>query len=139
MVSGFDALEPGGSDGYINMQGGVGICFEAGYINDPESVARAKEAMNAFLIVRGHISGNAPVQSPKEWIHMESLYHTKTNTFNPEKIFADFEEVTRGQCIGKDGGEEVGVEDDGVVLFVRPRKKVGDEAFLFGKKKGEIV
>jgi succinylglutamate desuccinylase len=139
IVSGFDALEPGGSDEYMNRQGGMGICFETGYLNDPLGIERAKEAILAFLILRGHIEGTPPAQSSKEWIHMESLYHTKTDTFEPEKIFADFEEVTRGQCIGRDGGERVLAEDDGVVLFVRPRKKVGDEAFLFGKKKGEIV
>ncbi len=136
IVSGFDALEPGGSDGYMNALGGMGMCFETGYINDPQGVVRAKEAIMAFLILRGHIAGVAPAQTPKIWVHMQSLYHTKTNDFQPEKPFADFEEVQRGACIGKDGGELVCAEDDGIVLFVRPRTRVGDEAFLFGTQKG---
>lgn len=37
VVSGFDAIEPGGTDYYMNRIGKTGICLECGYLGDPQS------------------------------------------------------------------------------------------------------
>lgn len=36
---GFTRLEPGGTDGYMNELGKVGICIECGYLADPKNLA----------------------------------------------------------------------------------------------------
>lgn len=133
LVSGFDALEPGGTDGYMNRCGGKGICFEAGYIHDPASIMRATWALETFLHAQGHLA-EAPVfaHQPPQELTMEELYHTQEH-FIPAKTFADFEAVSKGTVIGTDGGKAVCASADGVVLFVRAREHAGEEAFLFGR------
>lgn len=135
MVSGFDALEPGGTDAYMNARGGKGICFEAGYIHDTESNVRARIAIESFLQARGHVdTGVVSHHMSHVWTHMEMVYHTQVN-FVPVKVFADFAEVAAGEVIGMDGEEQICAPSEGVVLFVRARHKKGEEAFLFGRNR----
>jgi len=39
MVSGFDEVEPGGTDYYMNKAGKIGICAECGYLGNPISIS----------------------------------------------------------------------------------------------------
>lgn len=133
IVSGFDALEPGGTDSYMNSNGKMGICMECGYIEDPESIKVAETGILAFLKARGHIANDEKVKKHTR-IHFDYLYKTKTNNFILAKSFDDFAEISKGQLIGIDGGEEIIAERDAVILFARNRNKIGDEAFLLGKK-----
>ncbi len=132
VVSGFDALEPGGTDGYMERAGKIGLCIECGYLGDPFSTEIAKQAIVAFLQARGHIAGT-PHAMRQNRLHMYDLYFTKTDNFVLAKPFADFEAVTRGQLIGMDGEEGVRAERDSVIVFAHNRSKTGEEAFLLGE------
>lgn len=134
VVSGFDAIEPGGTDCFMNINGRMGICIECGYTNDPQSTALAKEGILSFLRVRGHIKGDTIIRQ-QEHVHMYDLYRTKTNIFKLTKQFKDFEYIESGQLVGFDGDEKIVAEKDCVILFARNRERVGDEAFLLGEKK----
>jgi succinylglutamate desuccinylase len=131
IVSGFDAVEPGGTDYYMNSIGKVGICVECGYMKDPESSARATESLFAFLKARGHIENDL---QPKLQTHIGvySLYLTQTDNFILSKAFDDFEKVTTGQIIGTDGGADVKADRESVILFAQNLDKKGEEAFLLG-------
>ena len=132
VASGFDKLEPGGTDGYMYNRGKIGICVECGCLSDTASTEVAEKAILAFLITRGHIDGqlNASQQSN---INFDYLYFTKTNNFKLAKEFDDFEELSSGQLIGLDGLEEIRAPKSGVIIFARDRNLIGDEAFLFGE------
>jgi predicted deacylase len=132
VVSGFDKIEPGGTDYYMNRVGKIGICVECGYLDDPSSTEIAKQSILAFLKARGHTSGT-PITSPQSYIRMSELYLTKTENFALEKPFEDFEEIAAGQLIGMDGGEDVRALKDCVILFARNMSKAGEEAFLLGE------
>lgn len=134
VVSGFDELEPGGTDSYMNKQGKIGICVECGYLGDPSSTQKAEETILAFLKTRGHLDGNVEV-SNQEFIQMDSIYITKTDDFRLSKEFSDFEPVSSGQVIGTDGDTPVVSDEDSIILFARNREAVGEEAFLLGEKK----
>ncbi len=133
VVAGFDAVEPGGTDYYMNSIEKIGICVECGYAGDSRSVEIAKESIFAFLKARDHIKNDL---SPKRQsrIRMYDLYKTKTNRFVLSKQFDDFEEVSKGQVIGMDGDEAVRAEKESVILFARNRDRSGEEAFLLGEK-----
>lgn len=133
VVSGFDQLEPGGTDYYMNRLGKIGICLECGYVNDPNSVNIAKASILAFLSVRGHL-GNSPSSQKQSCLKMSKIYLTKADSFKLNRPFADFEEITAGQIIGLDGSEEVRADNDGFILFANNRDKIGAEAFLSGEK-----
>lgn len=138
VVSGFDHIQPGGTDYYMNTIGKIGICVECGYINDPQSTQIAEKNIIAFLKTRGHIKNGLKPQNQSH-IRIHDMYKIKTNSFTLVKAFNDFEEILKGQTIGIDGGEKVKAERRCVILFARNREQIGDEAFLLGGKKNSLV
>ncbi len=133
VVSGFDKLQPGGTDYYMNKIGGFGICIECGFLGDPASVQRAEQSISTFLIARGHIDGVLKPY-PKSFLKVYGLYFTKTNRFRLDKQFEDFEKVIAGQLIGYDDEEEIKAPKDGFILFARDSDRENDEAFLLAEK-----
>ena len=138
VVSGFDHIQPGGTDYYMNSIGKIGICVECGYLNDPQSTQIAEKNIFAFLKARGHIKNSLKPQSQSH-VRIYDSYKVKTNRFTLVKTFNDFEEILKGQTIGIDGGEKVKAERRCVILFARNREQIGDEAFLLGEKKNSLV
>lgn len=138
VVSGFDAVEPGGTDYYMNRNGKIGICVECGYRDDPASLGTAEESILAFLGARGHID-RTPAKKEAQRMRMYSLYLAKTRRFRLAKMFEDFERVAEGQLIGTDGDEEIRAQEDSVILFASDSRtsteslEPGDEAFLLGR------
>jgi succinylglutamate desuccinylase len=138
VVSGFDEVEPGGTDYYMNSIGKVGICVECGYNADSASVGVARNTIVSFLVSRGHIPGVVEVRSHTN-IRMHHLYKTRTDHFVLEKPFADFEEIRGGEIIGTDGEKVIRAERDSVILFARNRIKIGEEAYLLGEIKNSLA
>ncbi|OGZ58888.1 MAG: hypothetical protein A3F94_03150 [Candidatus Spechtbacteria bacterium RIFCSPLOWO2_12_FULL_38_22] len=138
VVSGFDQIEPGGTDYYMNSIGKIGICIECGFLGDPQSEQIAEESIYAFLKARGHLT-NDLIPQEQSYIRMFDLYKTKTNKFILAKLFDDFEGISKGQVIGVDGNQEVKTKKTAVILFARNREKVGEEAFLLGKNKKSLA
>ena len=132
VVSGFDTVEPGGTDTYMNEKGDIGICIECGYLGDASTQNIAKDSIYSFLKLRGHITGSVEMIDQSS-IAMNDLYYTKTDKFVLSKEFKDFEELKKDQIIGLDGNEAVLAKKDGVILFARNRSIAGDEAFLYGE------
>lgn len=136
VVNGFNEIQPGGTESYMDAKGSFGICIECGYVNDKDSTNIAERAILAFLAERGHID-QEKVTYPQSVIEVDELYLTKTNGFKIERQFDDFEKMTKGQLIGIDGDESVFARKDGVIIFARSRNGIGEEGFVFGEyKKG---
>ena len=55
VVSGLDTLHPGGSDGYMNTIGKIGLCIESGSIYDPRGTEIARDSVINFLRATGTI------------------------------------------------------------------------------------
>jgi succinylglutamate desuccinylase len=138
IVSGFDKIQPGGTDYYMNKIGKISVCVECGYFEDSKSTQIAEKIIYAFLKARGHIINN---NTPRKQSHIKisSIYTTKTNAFKLTKQFKDFEKITKGQLIGIDGKKEVLTKQTGVILFARNRNQAGEEAFLLGKNKDSLA
>lgn len=131
--SGWDDVQPGGTDSFVNTSGGKGICFESGYHKDPSAIDRAEQAVYAFLTATGNLLGTrTEATSEKTYMRVSRLHKTQEN-FVPARGFKDFEQVKQGELIGTDGTQDVCASEDGFVLFVRPRSSPGEEAFLFAE------
>src|SRR3989339_235940 len=133
VVSGFDKVEPGGTDYYMNSIGNIGLCVECGYLGNPQAIQTAEESIIAFLKARGHMANDLRVRK-QTVIRMYDLYITKTNLFTLAQPFADFEEIASGQLIGKDGQKEIRAKTNSIILFAHSRNKMNEEAFLLGQK-----
>jgi len=138
VVSGFDKVEPGGTDYYMNSIGKVGICLECGYMKNPQSVKIAEESIFAFLKARGHMKNNL-VPQKQAYVQMFKKYFAKTDKFTLSKPFENFEVLRENQVIGIDGQEEVKTSKRSLILFAHNGTKVGDEVFLLGEEKESLV
>lgn len=137
IVSGFDAIEPGGTDYYMNSIGKMGVCVECGYLGDSVSTQVASESIYSFLKASGNIKSGELKANEQTTIQMTSLYLSKTNNFRLLKQLKDFAELNAGEAIALDGEEEIRAEKDGVILFANDVNEIGAEAYLFGEyKKG---
>lgn len=133
---GWDKLEPGGTDYFVNKCGGYGICVECGYHIDPASVERAKQSVMTFLALMGATRDLTYVisqQKKQRRIRVYGIYHTIRN-FRPARNFVDFGPVQQGELIGVDGDEEVRAEDNCLVIFVEQCDGSGEEAFLIAQE-----
>ncbi len=138
VVSGFDKVEPGGTDYYMNSIGKIGICVECGYLGNPKSAQIAEESIFAFLKARRHITSDITPRI-QSYVRIYKKYHTKTDKFTLSKPFENFEVVEEDQLIGIDGEEEIKATKQSLILFAHNCKKIGGEAFLLGEKKESLV
>lgn len=134
VVSGIDVLHPTGTDAFVNLSGGLGICIECGNHNDSNATSIAVEVVNRFLTYFNIVEGNSNGDTNKQrFVHADWIYKNKGN-FTLSKDFQEFEKVSEGSIIGLDGKEEIRAPYDGVILFPNNRTKPSTEAFLFGKE-----
>lgn len=132
--TGWDIVEPGGTDDYMNRQKKINICAECGYNLDPAAVDTAKAMILTFLASLGSINKDiVPYRGDQTLIHAYYIYHTKTNNFQLAKVFSDFEKVTKGSVIGVDDAVEVRAPEDSYIVFALNRDTVGAEAFVLCK------
>ncbi len=133
VVSGFDEIQPGGTDSYMNTTGKIGICAECGSTKDPAAVQMAEETIKSFLAARGHISRNLE-ESAADHIQVNFLYFTKTDKFVMPKALEDFEKIEKSTLIGYDGEEEIVAQEDSIILFAHDTAEKNAEAFLLAQK-----
>lgn len=138
VVSGFDKIQPGGTDYYMNKKGGIGICVECGYLSDVESVSIATESILGFLMARGHTSGDM-IRVDKKYFNIYEMYMTKTDTFKRAEQFRDFDTLQSGALIGLDGAREIFAPKESIILFAKDCIKSNEEAFLLGEQKSDLV
>lgn len=132
VVSGFDKIEPGGTDYYMNKKGKIGICVECGYLKDRASTDIAVKSIFSFLKARGHVVGRLNSYKQKK-IEMYDLYITKSVNFILAKDYADFEVIPRGQIVAHDDNQDVKVKYKSIILFPNNCQKEDEEAFLLGR------
>lgn len=134
IVYGFDIVQPGGTDYYMNSIGKIGICIECGNHLNKKSAEIAELAINNFLSARGHIKNMGKEIFNQKKFQVYNMHMTQTNSFKMAKDFADFEKVSKGTLLAKDGKNEIRVWEDSIILFPENRKKIGQEGFLLGRQ-----
>ncbi|MFA5270110.1 MAG: succinylglutamate desuccinylase/aspartoacylase family protein [Patescibacteria group bacterium] len=133
--SGWDVLEPGGTDAYVNTGGGQGITVECGYHLDPKAPEIAEETAWEFLKLMGAIDGEQPLPKVPIQTHIQVWHiHITKHNFRPARVFQDFEWLQPNELIGHDGDEQVMAPAASCILFCRKREDPGEEAFLLGRK-----
>jgi uncharacterized protein len=130
VASGFNAVEPGGTDYFMSSNDRIGVCVECGYQGDPTTRERASQVVDSFLKTRGHIDGPVSLQASQEYFRLYRIYYSKSDTFRLAKSFFDFEFLAKGSLLGVDGNEKVVVDSDSYVLFAQNCDRKGAEAVL---------
>lgn len=128
---GFAEMEPGGTDGYMNSRGKIGICVECGNHNDPDASDKALMSVQKFLEYFDMIEKKEVDlwETQQQIFTAKYAYITKTNNFRVVDVLADFEDIRKGQLIWYDDKELVYAQNTGKILFARNRNEIGVEGF----------
>ena len=127
---GFDAFEPGATDGY--MKDKIGVCIECGQHLDPRAPELAEKAIHTFLLAMGHVDGEKPEVQKQKVLNIFHL-HTNEKPFTRTRPFADFESITEGTVIGYDGDTPIISPKDCIILFALDTQETGKECFLLAE------
>ncbi len=135
VVSGFDTIEKGGSDGYMYNKGTIGICVELGAIESPEEflalgIDTAYQFMQYFGCVSNKVTPNATKQTR---MCADSIYKRRDEDFAFTKEYKTFDSISEGEVVAIDGSADVTAQDDGFILFPRAQHPVGVEVFILAK------
>jgi succinylglutamate desuccinylase len=133
--TGWNEAEGGAVDGYVYERGKIAVTTELGSTKTPELyLDLAKQSIIAFLRFYGCIEGEVPTptQTPK-YVHIVRSVLKQTNALRFTKDFADFEALFEGEVFAKDGDTEYRAGKKECIIFPRPEKEIGGEAFLIGK------
>lgn len=127
-----DPIHPGGSDGFMNSIGKIGLCLECGSVVDDLSTTTqfAMSSVINFLQKTWVISGETIWYADASRYSVQSIYKAQFWEFRLMRRLAEFEVVKTGEIVGKDGGKDVVFEKDVCVLFARDTQQVGDECFV---------
>ena len=133
--SGWDAIHPGSSDGYMNKTGKIGICVECGQHSDERTPRRARSSIGIFLREMGLTdTSNFPHDmSTKRHIQVRERYVAR-KTFSLSEDVAenlpDFGRLEVGTLIGHDGRKPVHLAKSSIVLFLKKIALPGEESFI---------
>lgn len=133
--TGWNEAEGGAVDGYVYECGKIAVTAECGSTKTPELfLDLAKQSILTFLRFYGSIAGEvpAPVRAPK-YVHIERSVLKQTANLTFTKDFTDFEALPEGEVFAKDGDTEYRAGKGECIIFPRPEKEIGGEAFLIGK------
>lgn len=100
--SGFDTVEPGSTEYFMNHIGRIGLGVECGNHNDTGAFDRAKESTYALLSYLEMVNYPRNIHEQQTYT-ANCRYLTKTNDFQIVQFFPDFYPIRRGQLIGYDG------------------------------------
>ena len=135
---GWDALQPGGSDGYMHQSGKVGICLECGSAqdsNNSKNILLAKNSILTFLKHFGIINNNIKKLSyTQEFIRITQVVYKKSNKFKFIRKFNDFDKLKDGEVFAKDGDNVYVAENNQIIIFPHENTLIGQEAFILAKK-----
>ena len=121
--------------GYVNKNGGVGICIECGTSNKAEEFfPLALKSSYQFLQYFGNIDPIVSYDSvERQFIGNDRMLYKKTNDFRFVKDFKDFEPLPEGKPFAFDGDEALLAGKDECIIFPRPHVAIGGEVCVIGK------
>ena len=133
--SGWDAIEPGATDGYMLQQGKPGLCLECGpkWYSD-ENKELAKKSIYQFFSYFGAIQTRVAFsQTKKKFIHVYHAVIKNDPGFRFVKEFHDFEILPPGKIFAYDSYREYKAGNNDCIIFPSPEAEIGDEVFILGK------
>ncbi|PLX20689.1 hypothetical protein C0584_05620, partial [Candidatus Parcubacteria bacterium] len=134
IATGFDTVEPGGSDGYMLNNKKIGLCLECGYLGaSSENSDLAYDSIVQFLQHYNSIEKiNSEHEISQKVVHVDEVQIVTDDSFQMTRSFADFETVPAGTVLARDDKNEYKTTKERVVIFGSAGKPVGAEAYILG-------
>lgn len=134
-ITGFTAMQEGGTDGYMNRNGKIGVCVELGSINISEEMSVLGEKIaKQFLSYFKLIEKVGESSSEKTILDAKMMYRKNTNKMVFTKNYKTFDEIPANTVFATDGNLELKTKNDSVILFPNATYDIGTEAFILAEK-----
>ncbi|MCE9585512.1 succinylglutamate desuccinylase/aspartoacylase family protein [Candidatus Nomurabacteria bacterium] len=133
---GWNKIEPGATDGYMENQNKIGICLECGPVSKPEEYKEfAKKQIYKFIdyfnLMDFHVSNKK--RTNKKIVQVTKVLKAKTNNFNFMKDYKNFELLPDNAVFAIDGIKKIKSKKNECIIFPRKNQKIGAEACIVGK------
>jgi succinylglutamate desuccinylase len=127
--------EPGATDGYMHVQGKIGICIECG------PISKAAEYKNfaiktIYQFLRYYDMTNEEVvfsTQPKRIIAAQRSIYKTAESFQLAKGFHNFDKLAASQTIAVDANQTYVARAKECIIFPHYGARVGEEAYIIGK------
>lgn len=130
VLSGFNDVQKGSSNGYMEEHNKVGIVIELGSIMNPERYMDTAQAcvMN-FLQHFGVIKKDITDGQEQTFLEVANVHRRKNEAFKFKKKYVSFDTVKSGEVIATDGPLNLQAMSNGKILFPRYDSPIGAESF----------
>ena len=132
--------EPVTTDEYVDLCGGVGVCYETGFAADTSRAHEVVEEVLMLLRGVGIVQDDIPPKSrprSKEIFVLAGRIDLDARGFRfaDQKGSESFEEIKKGEIIGFAGREPIVSEEDGVLVFpkIPEHWKIGSPVVYLAK------
>ncbi|PIP24474.1 MAG: hypothetical protein CO140_04025 [Candidatus Moranbacteria bacterium CG_4_9_14_3_um_filter_40_7] len=136
--SGWDRIEPGATDGYMNKKkGALSLGIECGYAGESEkNMQLAKKSIFQFLQFFGLMDKRVDFNKREQKnINVTKAIKKNTDNFYFTKKWKDFDLLKKGEIIAYDSRKKHIAGKNECIIFANASKKKGQEAFIIGKVK----
>lgn len=129
-------VEPGGTDGYMFMQGKPGICVECGPISKAKEYKDfAIRTIQQFLKYYEMISDDMPYSvNPKRIIKADNAVFKSSESFTLIKGFHNFDRLQAGVLIATDGDVQHTAQEGQCIIFPHYNARIDEEAYIIGSE-----
>ncbi|MBI5369782.1 succinylglutamate desuccinylase/aspartoacylase family protein [Candidatus Uhrbacteria bacterium] len=133
--------EPVTTDDFVDQNGGIGMCYEAGQATDLARVPQVMVSIMNVLREQGMLQDGvepSPTYPYKTFYELERAVLLTTDGFRfaPRKGLSSFEPFVKGETIGFAGEEPVFAPYEGVIVFpkIKEHWKVNSPVCYFATK-----
>ena len=134
VATGFNKIEPGGTDGYMKRKNTIGICLECGYSGESEkNTDLAYNSILQFLQYYNCIESIIPMgRVAQKALHVDDVQKVTSEEFELTETFADCQTIEAGTVIADDESRKYVADKERVILFGSQGKPIGAEAYILG-------
>lgn len=133
-----DSVIAGTTDALVDLHGGVGICFESGWVGDLSRVGDMRTSVEGILSRAGLIAARETLHDGQAVYQMtEAITLTDRGfAFAPGRGERNFEPFAQGDTIGHHGDEALLAPYGGVLMFPKVHElwKVGSPVGFLAKR-----
>jgi succinylglutamate desuccinylase len=128
--------EPGGSDGYMYLEGKIGVCVECGPIARADEYKEfAKKTLYQFLKHFGMSTEDVRFSTAnKRIIEAKKAIYKKSEDFVILPGFKNFDKLKSGQVMAREGAIEYKAKEGECIIFPHYKARVGEEAYITGEE-----
>jgi succinylglutamate desuccinylase len=132
---GWSITETGGTDGYMESEGKIGIVYEVGQKrevrkNTPKGMAVVERFLGAMGLVETSLE---PLHEDPLLIQTDHAVTRESEQYRLAGNFVTFQPLEEGTLIALHGGEPIYASAGDIIIFPERKPEIGTEAFTIGR------